>query len=209
MKCNQSCPGFELVSPSSFPTTLTITSRAPPFCKSKCFDENFVEILVEFFVLTCFCYYYCWVPLPKTTVIYLLLRGVNLKTFYYFIAVIFFGEKRFLHRLLIQPTTHTFLFNKTSVFTPPSCRKQLWRSLIICLKIHPLTFSTLDPSQAGRLYDLSSSNTIPPTPKPPVMPVSWLSHCVNKNQQVTTKETGSKNMPVITRMVKFYQYLSW
>ena len=31
MKCNQSRPGFELVSPCPFPTTLTITSRAPSF----------------------------------------------------------------------------------------------------------------------------------------------------------------------------------
>ena len=30
MKCNQSRPGFELVSPCPFPTTITITPRAPP-----------------------------------------------------------------------------------------------------------------------------------------------------------------------------------
>ena len=33
MKCNESRPGFELVSPSSFPTTITITPRAPPSCE--------------------------------------------------------------------------------------------------------------------------------------------------------------------------------
>ena len=31
MKCNQSRPVFELVSPCPFPTTVTITPRAPPF----------------------------------------------------------------------------------------------------------------------------------------------------------------------------------
>ena len=30
MKCNQSRPGFELVSPCQFPATITITPRAPP-----------------------------------------------------------------------------------------------------------------------------------------------------------------------------------
>ena len=30
MKCNQSRPGFELVSPCPFPTSITITQRAPP-----------------------------------------------------------------------------------------------------------------------------------------------------------------------------------
>ena len=30
MKCNQSRPGFELVSPCPFPTTITITPQAPP-----------------------------------------------------------------------------------------------------------------------------------------------------------------------------------
>ena len=30
MKCNQSRPGFELVSPCSFPTAITTTPRAPP-----------------------------------------------------------------------------------------------------------------------------------------------------------------------------------
>ena len=30
MKCNEFRPGFELLSPSSFPTTITITPRAPP-----------------------------------------------------------------------------------------------------------------------------------------------------------------------------------
>ena len=29
MKCNQSCPGFELVLPCPFPTTITITPQAP------------------------------------------------------------------------------------------------------------------------------------------------------------------------------------
>ena len=31
VKCNHSRPGFELVSPCPFPTTITITPRAPPF----------------------------------------------------------------------------------------------------------------------------------------------------------------------------------
>ena len=31
MKCNDFRPGFELVSPCSFPTTITITPRAPPW----------------------------------------------------------------------------------------------------------------------------------------------------------------------------------
>ena len=30
MKCPQSRPGFELVSPSPFPTTITVTPGAPP-----------------------------------------------------------------------------------------------------------------------------------------------------------------------------------
>ena len=34
MKCNQSRPGFELVSPGSFPTTITITPRSPPLIHS-------------------------------------------------------------------------------------------------------------------------------------------------------------------------------
>ena len=34
MKCNQSRPGFELVSPCPFPTTITITPRAPPYISS-------------------------------------------------------------------------------------------------------------------------------------------------------------------------------
>ena len=32
MKCNQSGPGFELVSPCPYPVTITITPRAPPVC---------------------------------------------------------------------------------------------------------------------------------------------------------------------------------
>ena len=31
MKCNQYRPGFELVSPCSFPTAITTTPRAPPY----------------------------------------------------------------------------------------------------------------------------------------------------------------------------------
>ena len=40
MKCNQPRPGFELVSPCPFPSTITITLRAPPSlwtCLSFCF----------------------------------------------------------------------------------------------------------------------------------------------------------------------------
>ena len=36
MKCNEFRPGFELVSQSSFPTTITITPRAPPENLSWC-----------------------------------------------------------------------------------------------------------------------------------------------------------------------------
>ena len=37
MKCNQSRLGFELVSPCSFPTTITITLQAPPLVDTGCF----------------------------------------------------------------------------------------------------------------------------------------------------------------------------
>ena len=35
MKCNQCRPGFELVSPCPFPTTITVTPRAPPHIMAK------------------------------------------------------------------------------------------------------------------------------------------------------------------------------
>ena len=41
MKCNQSRPGFELVSPCPFPTTITITPRAPP--KISIYDQQSVN----------------------------------------------------------------------------------------------------------------------------------------------------------------------
>ena len=85
----------------------------------------------------------------------------------------------FLHMLLIQPTTHTFLFKKTFVFIPTSRRKQLWRSLTICHKIHPLTSSTLDPPQRRKKYYMIFLHLIQFHP-PAVMPVSWSSNCVNK-----------------------------
>ena len=52
MKCNQSRPGFELVSPCSFSTTITITPRAPPryFNSKLCF--LFKIIILEFIVLS-------------------------------------------------------------------------------------------------------------------------------------------------------------
>ena len=37
MKCNQYRPGFELVSPCPFPTTITITPRAPPTYFNWCY----------------------------------------------------------------------------------------------------------------------------------------------------------------------------
>ncbi len=49
MECNQSRPGFELVSPCSFPTTITITPRAPPLTLSrllkKKLDGNYTRML--------------------------------------------------------------------------------------------------------------------------------------------------------------------
>ena len=39
-KCNQSRPGFELVSPCPFPTTITITPRAPPLKDTKQVKET-------------------------------------------------------------------------------------------------------------------------------------------------------------------------
>ena len=40
MKCNQSRPGFELVSPCPFPTTITITPRAPQIKRLLCPARN-------------------------------------------------------------------------------------------------------------------------------------------------------------------------
>ena len=48
MKCNQSRPGFELVSPCSFPTAITTTPRAPPTDG----DTDFFDIA-------------CWDPVRK------------------------------------------------------------------------------------------------------------------------------------------------
>ena len=51
MKCNQSLPGFELVSPCPFPTTITITPQAPPNC-------NILTPSSLFFSSTSFSF--CW-----------------------------------------------------------------------------------------------------------------------------------------------------
>ena len=50
MKCNQTRPGFELVSPCSFPKTVTITPRAPPFVEH---NRHFLStyFLVDPFIL--------------------------------------------------------------------------------------------------------------------------------------------------------------
>ena len=46
MKCNESRPGFELVSPCPFPTTITITPRAPPrFILSDKFNFHIIDNL--------------------------------------------------------------------------------------------------------------------------------------------------------------------
>ena len=45
MKCNQSRPGFELVSPCPFPTTISITPRVPPFI---CLYASFTNLQEEF-----------------------------------------------------------------------------------------------------------------------------------------------------------------
>ena len=54
MKCNQSYPGFELVSPCPFPTSMTITPRAPPvssinknICKNICIKWSLLDISHE------------------------------------------------------------------------------------------------------------------------------------------------------------------
>ena len=53
MKCNQSHPGFKLVSPCPFPTTITITPRAPP--------QKFVTPLK--FLVNFNCFFFFWVVL--------------------------------------------------------------------------------------------------------------------------------------------------
>ena len=47
MKCNQSRPGFELVLLCPFPTTITITSRAPPFYHY--YGEFFIPVSADGF----------------------------------------------------------------------------------------------------------------------------------------------------------------
>ena len=76
-------------------------------CNSKCFVENFVEILVEFFGLTYFCYYNFWVLLPKTTVICFLLRRVDPKTFLLFHCCHFLEKKISSHAS--HSTDHTYV----------------------------------------------------------------------------------------------------
>ena len=48
MKCNQSRPGFELVSPCPYPTTITITPRAPPmflFNSHQSYDSTCIHFI--------------------------------------------------------------------------------------------------------------------------------------------------------------------
>ena len=45
MKCNQSRPGFELVSPCPFPSTITITPRAPP--NQKLMDTDWAALRIR------------------------------------------------------------------------------------------------------------------------------------------------------------------
>ena len=40
MKCSQSRPGFELMSPCPFPSTINITPRVPFLLYSRCFDRH-------------------------------------------------------------------------------------------------------------------------------------------------------------------------
>ena len=55
MKCHQSHPGFELVSPCPFPTTITITPRAPPklLLPSLCLGFRHEERETQFFYADC------------------------------------------------------------------------------------------------------------------------------------------------------------
>ena len=55
MKCNQSRPGFELVSPCSFPTTITITPWAPSTeCTACRLSSSAYELMDVFIYLTPF-----------------------------------------------------------------------------------------------------------------------------------------------------------
>ena len=56
MKCNQSRPGFELVSPCPFPTTITITPRAPPLSlfSNPLFNRNFHFLAICFTLINRF-----------------------------------------------------------------------------------------------------------------------------------------------------------
>ena len=51
MKCNQPRPGFELVSPCPFPTTITITQQAPP--------NTYFWIYIYIYVCVCVCVCMC------------------------------------------------------------------------------------------------------------------------------------------------------
>ena len=62
MKCNQSRPGFELVLPCPFPTTITITPRAAPkiLCSYNCLDLYHTSSFDLFmpFISTSFSYFF-------------------------------------------------------------------------------------------------------------------------------------------------------
>ena len=57
MKCNQSRPRFELVSPCPFPTTITTTPRAPPYNNNKVqIDYVFLNKKLNNSALNCLAY---------------------------------------------------------------------------------------------------------------------------------------------------------
>ena len=53
MKCYQSRPGFELESPCPFPTTITITLRAPKGINTRCYTEKDIRSLLIIFSSEC------------------------------------------------------------------------------------------------------------------------------------------------------------
>ena len=56
MKCNQSGPGFELVSPCPYPATITITPRAPHIIPCRGFSVSLEQRRLILMVICCYPY---------------------------------------------------------------------------------------------------------------------------------------------------------
>ena len=118
MKCHQSRSGFELVSPCPFPTTITVTPRAPPVT---IYNMNNLPFQYTYYILIICKQFHCWFSVSNRSGLFnaessFLSSGYIVSSNYSYLIIIIYFHTFIWYKVFLSNTNNLYTFIRFGTF---------------------------------------------------------------------------------------------